>query len=228
MPRDVVVVTGASTGIGRESAVQLAQAGYDVIPVMRRDEPLPEPVLAPVLIDLSDADAVGPGCRQIRERAGGRLVGLVNNAGINISGPFEATPLSEWRRAFEVNLFSALAVTQALLPDLVANRGRVVTIGSIGGRMSVPFLAPYSASKAAVRSWTDALRLELRPHGVQVVLIEPGAIATPMWRKGNEAADERIAALNDEHRVRYADQITSARKAATLAERHAIPVQRCA
>jgi NAD(P)-dependent dehydrogenase (short-subunit alcohol dehydrogenase family) len=228
MPRDVVVVTGAASGIGRETALQLARLGYDVIPTMRRDEPLPDPVGTPELMDLADADSIAPACARILERSGGRLAALVNNAGINVNGPFEATPLEEWRRQFEVNLFGQLAVTKELLPALLASRGRIVNVGSVGGRMSLPFLAPYSASKSAVHSWSDALRAELRPHGVTVVLVEPGAIATPMWRKGNEGADDRIAGMSDEHRARYADQMTGARKAAAMAERHAIPVQRCA
>jgi NAD(P)-dependent dehydrogenase (short-subunit alcohol dehydrogenase family) len=228
MPQGFVVVTGSASGIGRASAEQLAALGYDVIPVMRRDEPLPHPVHKPVLLDIADDEQIGPACEQIIERTGGRIAALVNNAGINVNGPFEVLPVAEWRRQFEVNVFGHLAVTRALLPSLLAARGRIVNVGSIGGRTSVPFLGPYSASKFAVRGWMDSLRFELAPHGVHAVLIEPGAIATPMWEKGNAAADVRIDALDDALAARYKTQMDGARKAASMSERHAIPPDKCA
>jgi NAD(P)-dependent dehydrogenase (short-subunit alcohol dehydrogenase family) len=228
MPRGFVVVTGSVSGIGRASAEQLAGLGYDVIPVMRRHEPLPKPVLEPVLLDIADEAAIGPACEQILERTDGRIAALVNNAGINVAGPFEVLPIAEWRRQFEVNFFGHLTVTQTLLPALLAASGRIVNIGSIGGRFSLPFLGPYSASKFAMRAWSDAIRVELAPHGVPVVLIEPGAIATPMWEKGLASADAMVAGLDPDVRRRYADQIAGGRKAAAMTERHAIPVARCA
>jgi NAD(P)-dependent dehydrogenase (short-subunit alcohol dehydrogenase family) len=228
MSRGVVFLTGASTGIGYATALRLANAGYDVIPGLRRDEPLPHPVTAPVLIDLADPDSIAPACKEVLERAKGKLVAVINNAGININGPFEAIDLAAWRDQFEVNLFGHIATTLALLPALLETRGRVITVGSIGGRMSVPFLSPYSASKAAVQAWMDAIRIELAPHGVKAILIEPGAIATPMWTKGNAAADAQIDALSDDHKRRYATQIVGARRAASMTERHAIPPERCA
>lgn len=228
MSRGVVFITGASTGIGRATALRLAAAGYDVIPGLRRDEPLPEPVQQPVLIDLGDPASIQPACKEVLARAEGRLVGVINNAGVNVNGPFEAIPLEEWRNQFEVNFFGHLAVTQDLLPSLLETKGRVITTGSIGGRMSFPFLGPYSASKFAVRAWMDALRIELAPHGVHAVLVEPGAIATPMWEKGNAAADDRLNGLDASIAARYADQMGGARKAAAMSERHAIPAEDCA
>lgn len=221
-------MTGASTGIGHATALRLAAAGYDVIPGLRRDEPLPDPVKAPVLLDLADPDTIEPACAQLLDRVGGDLVGLVNNAGINVSGPFETLALDEWRRQFEVNLFGHVAITRALLPALLRSRGRVITVGSIGGRMSLPFLSPYTASKFAVRGWMDAIRIELAPQGVKAVLIEPGAIATPLWEKGNTAVDEHLDGLSEEQRQRYERQISGARKAADLSARHAISPERCA
>jgi NAD(P)-dependent dehydrogenase (short-subunit alcohol dehydrogenase family) len=228
MSRGVVFITGASTGIGHATAVRLAKAGFDVIPGLRRDEPLPEPVKPPVLLDLADPGSIAPACKDVLERAEGNLVGLVNNAGMNVNGPFEAIGLDEWRRQFEVNLFGHIAVTSALLPHLIDNGGRVVTTGSIGGRMSLPFLAPYTASKFAVRGWMDSLRLELAPHGVRAVLIEPGSIATPLWGKGTADADARIETLSEVHKARYGAQMEGAKKAAAMAERMAIPPERCA
>lgn len=228
MSRGTIFVTGASTGIGNATALRLAKAGYDVIPGLRRDEPLPDPVKPPVLIDLADPDSIAPAAKQVLERAEGNLVGLVNNAGINVNGPFEAVGLDEWRQQFEVNLFGHLAVTQALLPALLQTKGRIVTVGSIGGRFSAPFLGPYSSSKFAVRSWMDAMRLELKPHGVKAILIEPGSIATEMWQKGTAAAEERINSLEPVLRQRYEKQMSGAIKTAAFAEAHAIPADKCA
>jgi NAD(P)-dependent dehydrogenase (short-subunit alcohol dehydrogenase family) len=228
MTRGVVFLTGASTGIGHATALRLANAGYDVIPGLRRDEPLPAPVKTPVLIDLADPDTIGPACKEVLERADGNLVALINNAGINVSGPFETLGLEEWRRQFEVNLFGHVAITSALLPALIENRGRIITVGSIGGRMSLPFLSPYTSSKFAVRGWIDSLRIELAPQGVKAVLIEPGAIATPLWSKGIAAVDAHLADLTEDQTRRYAAQMDGARKAAAMAERHAIAPERCA
>jgi NAD(P)-dependent dehydrogenase (short-subunit alcohol dehydrogenase family) len=223
-----VFITGASTGIGNATAVRLAKAGYDVIPGLRRDEPLPEPVSKPVLIDLADPDSIAPACQEVVERADGNLVGLINNAGISVSGPFESLALADWHRQYEVNLFGHIAVTSTLLPQLMESRGRIVTVGSIGGRMALPFMAPYVSSKFAVRGWTDAMRMELAPHGVKVSLIEPGAIATPLWEKGVAAAEEHRAGLPQEQQDRYAGQMEGALKAAAMSEKMAIPPERCA
>jgi NAD(P)-dependent dehydrogenase (short-subunit alcohol dehydrogenase family) len=228
MGRGAIFVTGASSGIGRATAERLARAGYDVIPGLRRPDALPEPVKEPVTIDLADGSSIGPATQQVLARADGRLVGLVNNAGYTVSGPCEALDVDDWRAQFEVNLFGHIAVTRALLPALLANRGRIVNVGSIGGRMSSPFIGPYNSSKFAVRAWTDAMRMELAPHGVHVSLIEPGSIDTPLWQKGNELADEQLEKLTHEQQQRYARQITGARKAADFAANHGIPPERCA
>jgi NAD(P)-dependent dehydrogenase (short-subunit alcohol dehydrogenase family) len=228
MSRGAVFVTGASTGIGRATAERLARAGFDVIPGLRRPDALPDPVKEPVTIDLADPASIGPATEQVLERAHGRLVGLVNNAGYTVSGPVETLDVEDWRAQFEVNLFGHIAITRALLPALLANKGRVVNVGSIGGRMSSPFITPYNASKFAMRAWTDGMRMELAPHGVHVALLEPGSIDTPLWAKGNEVADEQLARLTEEQRSRYARQIKGARKAADYAASHGIPAERCA
>ncbi|MBV9484553.1 MAG: SDR family oxidoreductase [Frankiaceae bacterium] len=228
MSRGVVFVTGASTGIGNATALRLARAGYDVIPGLRRDEPLPDPVKPPVLIDLSDPTSIEPACKEVVERAGGNLVGLVNNAGYSVTGPFETLDLADWRAQFEVNFFGHIAITSALLPALIASGGRVVTVGSIGGRMSLPFMGPYVASKHAVQAWTDSMRMELAPHGVRVSLIEPGAIATPLWEKGVGAAEAHREGLEPALRDKYAAQMDGALKAAAMSEKMAIPAERCA
>ena len=221
-------MTGASSGIGRATAERLAKAGYDVIPGLRRPDALPDPVKEPVTVDLADASTIGPATQQVLDRSNGQLVGVVNNAGYTVSGPCEALDVNDWREQFEVNLFGHIAITRALLPALLANKGRIVNVGSIGGRMSSPFIAPYNSSKFAVRAWTDAMRMELAPHGVHVSLIEPGSIDTPLWQKGNELADEQLAKLTTEQQQRYAQQIAGARKAADFAASHGIPPEKCA
>ena len=138
-------------------------------------------------------------------RVGGApLAGLVNNAGIAVAGPLEGIALDDVRRQYEVNVFGLLAVTQALLQSIRAGHGRIVNIGSIGGRINTPFVGPYSSSKAAVRSLSAALRRELRPWDIRVALVEPGALDTPIWRKGEEGATETIAALPAHVRTLYA------------------------
>jgi NAD(P)-dependent dehydrogenase (short-subunit alcohol dehydrogenase family) len=230
MSQGAVFVTGSSSGIGKATVERLAAEGYDVIAGVRRTGDAPAAAQHEVTIDLGDATSIAPAAAQVLEHAArsGRLAAVVNNAGINVNGPSEALPLDEWRRQFEVNFFGHVAVTRALLPALLESRGRIVTVGSVGGRMSVPFLGPYSASKFAVRAWMDALRLELAPHGVRVVLIEPGAIATPIWSKGNAGADDMLRALSDQQRRRYGSQIERGRATAGFAERHAIPPDRVA
>jgi NAD(P)-dependent dehydrogenase (short-subunit alcohol dehydrogenase family) len=201
-----VVITGASTGIGRASALRLARAGFDVLAGVRREEDgaalrAEDGRIAPVLVDVTDGGQVAA----LAQRVGGApLAGLVNNAGIAVAGPLEGVPLDEIRRQYEVNVFGLLAVTQALLEPIRTGRGRIVNIGSIGGRINTPFVGPYSSSKAAVRSLSASLRRELRPWGIQVALVEPGALDTPIWRKGEEGAQATIAALPERVRTLYA------------------------
>jgi NAD(P)-dependent dehydrogenase (short-subunit alcohol dehydrogenase family) len=228
MNKGAVFVTGASSGIGRATVERLAQDGYDVLAGVRRDTDAPASAAGHVLIDLGDNDSVIGAAKDVLTQTDGRLVGLVNNAGINVNGPFEVLPIEEWRRQFEVNFFGQLTLTKELLPALLAARGRIITVGSVGGRMSAPFLGPYSASKFAVRAWMDALRHEIGPHGVKAVLIEPGAIATPLWAKGNAHADDVLSNMPADLQQRYRKQADGARKAADFAEKQAIPAEKAA
>jgi len=201
-----VVITGASTGIGRATTLRLARAGFDVLAGVRREEDgaalrAEDGRIEPVLVDVTDGGQVAA----LAQRVGGApLAGLVNNAGIAVAGPLEGVPLDEIRRQYEVNVFGLLAVTQALLEPIRTGRGRIVNVGSIGGRINTPFVGPYSSSKAAVRSLSASLRRELRPWGIQVALVEPGALDTPIWRKGEEGAQEAIAAMPERVRTLYA------------------------
>lgn len=219
-----VIVSGASTGIGRATALHLHALGFDVLAGIRRESDAPDGS-TPVLLDVTDAAAV----EALAERVGdGPLAGLVNNAGIAVGGPVEHLSLDEWRRQFEVNLFGHVAMTRALLPALRAGGGRVVNIGSIGGRQAAPFVAPYAASKFAMHAFSDALRLELRHQGIHVALVEPGAIATPIWAKGGDTLEALEGELAPELRERYRRGIDGARKVTERAARHATPAERVA
>ena len=219
-----VVISGASTGIGRATALHLEGLGFDVLAGVRREADAPEGT-TPLLLDVTDQAAIDA----LAQRVAGRpLAGLVNNAGIGVGGPVEHIPLAEWRRQFDVNLFGHVAMTQALLPALLAGRGRIVNIGSIGGRQALPLLSPYAASKFAMHGLSDSLRLELRRQGVHVALVEPGAIATEIWRKADESFEAIESDLPAEVAARYRKELDGARKASDRAARHAIPADKVA
>ncbi len=184
------LVTGASSGIGRATALLLDRSGFQVFAGVRRNEDgeaLRQQAsgrLTPILLDVTDPHSIEAAARSVADALGGRaLAGLVNNAGIDIAGPLETSSLAEVRQQFEVNVIGLLAVTQAFLPLLRQSRGRIVNIGSVLGRLAIPFMGAYSASKFALEGLTDALRIELRPWGIPVSLIEPGTVATPLWSK---------------------------------------------
>jgi NAD(P)-dependent dehydrogenase (short-subunit alcohol dehydrogenase family) len=197
MARGTIVITGASSGIGRACAVRFAGIGYRVIAGVR-NRPAGETLEAlahgiePVLLDITNADAI----RSVAEALGEEpLAGLINNAGIAVTGPLELLPVSAWRRQFEVNVIGLAAVTQALIPHLRRGKGRIVNIGSIAGRSALPGSAAYDSSKFAVEAITDSLRMELHHFGIKVSIIEPGAVASAIWEKSVREFDdlERLA-----------------------------------
>ena len=143
-------------------------------------------------IDVVDADSIATAAAEVNELTGGNLAGLVNNAGIALAGPVEGLELDLLRRQFEVNVFGQVAVTKAFLPAIRSAKGRVVFMSSVGGKGALPYISPYSSSKHAIEAIGDALRMEMRPFGVEVAIIEPGSVATPIWEKsGSEAAAAR-------------------------------------
>lgn len=196
MSRGAVVITGASTGIGRACALRLDSAGFEVFAGVRKPEDGEALVadaserLRPLTIDVTDAESIAAAAAEVNEATGGRLAGLVNNAGIAVAGPVEGLDLDQLRRQFEVNFFGQVAVTQALLEPIRAARGRVVFMSSVGGRRggALPYVSPYGASKHALEAVADSLRIEMRPFGVEVSIIEPGAVATPIWEKSTDEA----------------------------------------
>jgi NAD(P)-dependent dehydrogenase (short-subunit alcohol dehydrogenase family) len=217
MPR-LALVTGASTGIGRACATHLAGLGFEVLAGVRDPADAPDG-LEPLRLDVTSEQDVAAAA----ERVGGELHALVNNAGIAVSGPVEVVPIDEWRRQIEVNLLGQVAVTKALLPALLRARGRVVNMSSIGGRVANPLFGPYSASKFALEAVSDALRREVAEHGVRVVSVEPGGIATPIWDKGLEVGRLLTAEMSDEATRRYARLIPAVTKAAERLGREGLP-----
>lgn len=184
--REGIVVTGASTGIGRACALALERAGFRVFAGVRREADgvaLADSGGAIVLLSIEVTDAKSLAAARLeveRVQAGAPLRGVLANAGVLSVAPLEDQPIADLRRVLEVNFLGALATAQTFLPLLRASRGRVAFMSSTNGRMALPFLGSYSASKFALEGAADALRIELAPAGVHVALIEPGAIATPM------------------------------------------------
>jgi NAD(P)-dependent dehydrogenase (short-subunit alcohol dehydrogenase family) len=192
-----VLVTGASTGIGRATALRLDRDGWRVFAGVRREEDAESlraagsDRLVPVMLDVTDAVQVADAAGLVGDAVGeGGLDGLVNNAGIAVLSPLETIPLDDFRRQIEVNLTGQVAVTQAMLPLVRRVRGRVVFVSSIGGRMALPFGAPYHAAKFGIEAVADCLRQELAPWRIGVSVIEPGSIDTPIWERGERIADE--------------------------------------
>jgi NAD(P)-dependent dehydrogenase (short-subunit alcohol dehydrogenase family) len=190
MPSGTVLVTGASTGIGEASALHLRELAFDVIGAVRKDEDaerLEGQGLRTVRLDVTDAAQIAAARDGLGDAP---LAGLVNNAGIAVASPLEFIPIDRLRQQLEVNLIGQIAVTQAFLPALRREGGRIVMMSSIGGRVALPLVGAYNASKFGLEGASDALRRELRPQGVDVILIEPGGVKTPIWKKGARVADE--------------------------------------
>jgi NAD(P)-dependent dehydrogenase (short-subunit alcohol dehydrogenase family) len=207
-----VVVTGSSTGIGRACAIALDREGFHVLSGVRKEadeEALKAaaPGLEPVTVDVTDAETIEALRAKLDADHGGRLAGLVNNAGISVAGPLEGVPIEEWRRQFEVNVIGQVAVTKALLPALRAAKGRVAFMSSVGGKNAIGLLGPYGASKHAIEAIGDSLRQEMQPFGVNVAIIEPGSVSTPIWQKGLDGADVMRAALGEEVNRLYGERL---------------------
>ena len=226
-----VVITGASTGIGAGCAIGCARHGMTVFAGVR-DLKAGEALQAkggaaiiPLALDVTDGESIKRAAETVGTRVGAAgLGGLVNNAGVAIGSPLEIIPLSQLRKQLEVNVIGQIAVTQAFVPFLRQAHGRIVNMGSIAGRGTIPMMGPYSASKFALEALTDALRLELYPWGIEVSIIEPGAIATPIWDKSlNQALDVEKDVPAD-GKLLYEDAARQVREAVQEAAQRAIPV----
>jgi NAD(P)-dependent dehydrogenase (short-subunit alcohol dehydrogenase family) len=197
------LVTGASSGIGAACASRLTSAGWQVFAGVRRAGDAPRGTKE-VLLDVTSEEQIRAAAKRIEE-----LDGLVNNAGIAIAMPLEFIPLHELRRQLEVNVIGQVAVTQAFLPHLRRSHGRVVFVGSIAGKSALPFLGAYAASKHALEALADSLRIELRPFGVAVSLVEPGTIKTPIWKKSAALADSLADGAPADLRDLYGSRIAA-------------------
>lgn len=207
---DAVLVTGASTGIGYATAELLARQGFVVFAGVRNDSDAARvgalPGVAALMLDVTDAEQIRDAAHAVHQNRT-PLRGVVNNAGIAIPGPLEFLPVDELRRQFEVNFFGTIAVTQAFLPMLRANGGRLILMSSISGQIASALVGAYSSSKFALEAAGDTLRMELRGSGVAVSLIEPGNVNTPIWQKGRGNRERLRAQIPEESLERYRSKL---------------------
>lgn len=209
--RELIVVTGASTGMGAATAKELARRGFHVIAGVRRQadaDAVRSEGIEPHILDITVESDVAA----IAERVTGDprpLRALINNAGIAVNAPVETLPLSEWRRQFEVNLFGHIAMTQALFAALLGSSGTVVNISSVGGKVVLPTYGAYAGSKFALEAVSDALRREVGNTGIKVVVVEPGAVKTEMAERGIATAEALMADMTHAQLRRYGDLATA-------------------
>ncbi|HKD75167.1 MAG TPA: SDR family oxidoreductase [Ktedonobacterales bacterium] len=228
-----VVVTGVSTGIGRGTAQVLAQRGMHVFGSVRKAEDAATlsaqlgERFTPLIFDVTDEAAVRSAADSVREQlAGDSLAGLVNNAGVAVPGPLLHIPIADYRHQIDVNLVGPLIVTQAFAPLMGATRGfagtpgRIVMISSVGGRFAGPFIGPYHASKFGLEGMSDTLRRELMLYGIDVIVVEPGAVATPIWDKA-ESVDVSAYAQTD-----YAPMLEGYKRYSISSGRKGLPPER--
>jgi NAD(P)-dependent dehydrogenase (short-subunit alcohol dehydrogenase family) len=220
-----VLVTGAGRGIGKSIVQHLAGRGWDVIAGVRTEADgaavcaLNPQRITSVILDVTDAGHLAA----LDESLPQRLDAVVNNAGVVVSGPMEVVTPGDWRKQLEINVIGQLAVTQAVLPRLRASRGRVVFISSVNGRLSMSMVGAYCASKFALEAAADALRMELRPWGIGVALVEPAQTDTDMWRTADDMVEQAESALTAEQRDLYARHIAGMKKMIPVSQRMAVP-----
>jgi NAD(P)-dependent dehydrogenase (short-subunit alcohol dehydrogenase family) len=196
-----VVITGVSSGIGLATAEALARCGVHVFGSVRRESDAERAAVAcdgnfsPLVFDVTDETLIARAAHEVRDRIGSEpLFGLVNNAGIAVAGPTLHLSVADFRHQLEVNLVGAFAVTKSFLPLLGTDRslqgrpGRIVNVSSVGGRRGLPFMGAYAASKHALEGWSECLRRELMLYGIDVIVVGPGSVVTPIWDKA-EAID---------------------------------------
>lgn len=196
-PGQVILLTGCSTGIGRAAALEGAARGHRVYASARRPEDLADLVakgIDALALDVTDAASIDAAVAHVLDSAG-RIDALVNNAGYGQYGAIEDVSLEEWRAQFEVNVFGTLSMLRAVLPAMRRARGgTIVNVSSVAGRVTIPFAGPYCASKHALEAISDALRVEVAPWGIRVVLVEPGPISTRFGDRAREATARILAA----------------------------------
>lgn len=235
MGKGAVVITGASKGIGEACAIRLDRKGFHVFAGVRREsdghrlQQLASPRLVPIRLDVTDPQTIAAAAERVSAMVGDvGIAGLVNNAGVAIAGPLECLPIEDLRRQLEINVVGQIAVTQAFLPLLRQGRGRIINMGSISGRSALPLTGAYAASKHALEALTDALRVELIPWGIDVIIIEPGVVATPIWETSIAAAEESLEKGSARLRELYGAVIERVRSRVAGNGTNGIPADRVA
>jgi len=228
--KGAVLITGASTGIGKACALLLDRSGYRVFAGVRQAQAGEllrtegSERLSPIILDVTDGEKIARAVKTVTEAIGPDqgLTGLINNAGIVVSGPLEFLPINALRLQLEVNVIGLVAVTQAFLPLIRKDRGRIINIGSGSGRIVLPFLGAYCISKFATEAITDAFRRELKSWDIHVSIIAPGTVETPIWEKGYAEADKLMAELSTPAKEFYANTFSTGRKIMEKARRRSI------
>jgi len=229
MSLKTIVLSGASSGIGEACALRLVEQGFRVCAGVRRLADAEGLVarsagrVVPLLLDVTDSGSIQAAAEQVAALVGDAgLAGLVNNAGIVIPGPLEYLPIAKLRTVLEVNLVGHVAVTQVMLPLLRQGRGRIVFMSSLGGRVASPLTGSYNASKFGLEAIADVWRMELTGCGIPVSVIEPGPVATPIWRKSIKAGDG--VEIPEAGQQRYAGLVAGVRAWAERSAEHGIPL----
>jgi NAD(P)-dependent dehydrogenase (short-subunit alcohol dehydrogenase family) len=227
------VVTGASTGIGKACALQFDSLGFRVFAGIRKQadavalQQEASQQLTQIYLDVTKGETIASAAKAVAAAVGDAgLAGLINNGGIAVGGPLEFLSVDELRQQLEVNVIGQIAVTQAFLPLLRQGRGRIVNMGSISGRIAMPFLGPYAASKSALGALTDSLRVELYPWDIQVSIVEPGPIDTPIWGKSLSAADQMAKTWPKQAQDLYGQAMEATRQAVADVGRSAASVSK--
>ena len=222
-----VLISGASRGIGKATTLRLARAGWTVYAGVRSDadgEALVAEAaggeIVPLPLDVTNGAQIAALDIELPER----LDAVVNNAGIVVSGPLETLSAADLREQFEVNVVGAVALTNQVLPRLRVTGGRIVFVSSLSGLISTPMTGAYNASKFALEAIADAWRLELRPWGVTVSLVEPAMTDTDLWRQAPETLEAETAEMSDAHRELYAEHLEGMRKTIPRIQKMAKPV----
>lgn len=230
--RGDIVITGASRGIGRATALYLAERGYRVFAGVRRESDAASlraaaAAIVPITVDVRDQHAVDTAVAQVRETTD-QLRAVVNNAGLPVPAPLEAMPIEDFEWQLDVNLTGALRVTQAFLPLIRSGGGRIVNISSVNGRVATRFNGAYCVSKFGLEALSDSLRLELRRWKIPVILVEPGAIDTPIWETTQVRAAEVADRVSGPAATLYAGVFRRTREWRGAPPRWAIPATRVA
>jgi NAD(P)-dependent dehydrogenase (short-subunit alcohol dehydrogenase family) len=209
-----ILVTGASSGIGWATSMELAEKGWRVFAAVRKDEDAKKlrdassGKITPIIMDIVDYESVKRGAQEIEKALGGDgLDALFNNAGISVQGPLEIIPIELFEQQIRVNIFGHIFVTQTFLPLIRKAQGRIVFTSSESGRITLPLMAPYSASKFALEAAASALRIELRPWKIKVSCVELQTIKTPMWEKIDTSTEKLMASIPKQARDLYQNEL---------------------